>query len=126
MAITQDDYNWAVEVHEYNENYMNDLYARFENYSEDVQLEFVAFINELQEINNDLHRIINAYELQSRQRTISNIYTVKEDDTLVNLATKFYGDYSKWELIYEANQMDDFILEVGDEISIPSEEVELV
>jgi len=32
------------------------------------------------------------------------IYTVREGDTLISLAERFYGDYKKWREIYYLNQ----------------------
>ena len=126
MNITQSDYNWAVQVHEYNEDYINDLYARFDNYDEETQLTFVAFINDLQEINNDLHKIINVYELQSFEKARQSIYIVNDGDTLPIIAQKVYKDYTLWELIFHANNLNDMMLETGLELSIPTEEAVLI
>lgn len=40
----------------------------------------------------------------TRPTTSSNTYTIKSGDTLWAIAVKFYGDGTKWQLIYEANK----------------------
>ena len=50
-------------------------------------------------------------------------YTIKPGDTLIKLATQFYGAADKWRRIYEANSQTiknpDYIF-VGQKILIPS------
>ncbi|MGH3665466.1 MAG: LysM peptidoglycan-binding domain-containing protein [Egibacteraceae bacterium] len=51
-------------------------------------------------------------------------YTVQEGDTLTTIAEKFYGDPTKFDLIVEANNLEDGDgqLTVGQELTIPPEE----
>ncbi len=49
-------------------------------------------------------------------------YTVRAGDTLEKIADRFYGDSSKWRLIYDANRArlgPDGTLEVGMELQVP-------
>lgn len=49
-------------------------------------------------------------------------YTVKAGDTLSSIAARFYGDASKWRVIYEANRAqlsDPNALKIGAVLKIP-------
>jgi NitT/TauT family transport system substrate-binding protein len=54
--------------------------------------------------------------------TTAEEYTIKAGDTLSNLATKYYGSYSKWDKIYAVNKEviknPDYIF-IGQKIKIP-------
>jgi nucleoid-associated protein YgaU len=51
------------------------------------------------------------------------VYTVEAGDTLIRLASRYYGDGNKWDRIFQANKPTmknpDFIF-VGQKIVIPS------
>jgi nucleoid-associated protein YgaU len=52
--------------------------------------------------------------------TLPTTHTVKANDTLIALARKYYGDDSKWTLIYEANRLSNQnSLTVGQKLTIP-------
>lgn len=51
-------------------------------------------------------------------------YTVEKGDTLSRIAERYYGQPSKWRLIYEANQntiSDPDLIYPGQELEIPEE-----
>jgi nucleoid-associated protein YgaU len=58
-----------------------------------------------------------------RAKPETELYTVKEGDTLSAIAKKFYGDAGKYMVIYEANKDligdDPGLIKVGQELKIP-------
>jgi nucleoid-associated protein YgaU len=56
-------------------------------------------------------------------RTGDVIYTVRPGDTLSKIATAYYGDASRWKLIYDVNKVvigdDESTLKVGMKLTIP-------
>ena len=49
----------------------------------------------------------------------ATIYTVKKNDTLWGIASKYYGYGIKWRIIYDYNNLSSTILRVGQELIIP-------
>ena len=47
------------------------------------------------------------------------IYTVKKNDTLWGIASKYYGYGIKWRIIYDYNNLSSTILRVGQKLIIP-------
>ena len=74
---------------------MEEVENRFKNFSEeDFIVEDSGFTNS--------ERTIASTELPN-EKVVSNYYTVKENDTLMLIAWKIYGDYSKWKDLREHN-----------------------
>lgn len=49
----------------------------------------------------------------------ATIYTVKKNDTLWGIASKYYGYGIKWRIIYDYNNLNSTILRVGQKLIIP-------
>lgn len=49
----------------------------------------------------------------------ATIYTVKKNDTLWGIASKYYGYGIKWRIIYDYNNLSSTILRVGQKLIIP-------
>ena len=53
-----------------------------------------------------------------------SVYTIKDGDTLTNIAFKFYDEPNLWFLIADANEIiNPFDLEVGKNIIIPNHQI---
>lgn len=63
---------------------------------------YIDLVNFKKNINNTVQKIIKPND--NKESPSSKKYTVREGDTLYGLAKEFYGDGSKWNLIYEANK----------------------
>jgi nucleoid-associated protein YgaU len=60
--------------------------------------------------------------VQGQPEGASEQYTVEKDDTLQKISKKFYGSYSKWTIIYDANRdviKDPNFLKPGKVLKIP-------
>lgn len=125
MAISNEDYKWVVEYYKYNTDYINALTANFNSFTKKEKPDIIQFMSDMKVINQELYKIIVVYEKQN-EKAPNSLYTVKYGDTLPLLATKFYKDFSKWENIFAANNLNDIKLEVGQTLVIPKEEAELV
>lgn len=57
----------------------------------------------------------------SIEKEINNatVYTVKKNDTLWGIASKYYGYGIKWRIIYDYNNLSSTILRVGQKLIIP-------
>ena len=49
----------------------------------------------------------------------ATVYTVKKNDTLWGIASKYYGYGIKWRIIYDYNNLSSTILRVGQKLIIP-------
>ena len=49
----------------------------------------------------------------------ATVYTVKKNDTLWSIASKYYGYGIKWRIIYDYNNLSSTILRVGQKLIIP-------
>ena len=58
----------------------------------------------------------NSIEKQIHSATV---YTVKKNDTLWGIASKYYGYGIKWRIIYDYNNLSSTILRVGQKLIIP-------
>ena len=63
--------------------------------------------------NNDSE---NSIEKEINSATV---YTVKKNDTLWGIASKYYGYGIKWRIIYDYNNLSSTILRVGQKLIIP-------
>ncbi|HHT9120368.1 MAG TPA: LysM peptidoglycan-binding domain-containing protein [Candidatus Hypogeohydataceae bacterium YC41] len=79
-----------------------------------------AEIPALSEETQVVRKVLPSLEQKS---PLPTTHTVKANDTLSSLAKKYYGDDTKWTLIYEANQLSNqHLLTVGQKLTIPSPE----
>ena len=58
----------------------------------------------------------NSIEKETNSATV---YTVKKNDTLWGIASKYYGYGIKWRIIYDYNNLSSTILRVGQKLIIP-------
>ena len=66
-------------------------------------------------------------QISSSDISTKTIYKVKPNDSLVKIAKKYFGDETKWDMIFEANKdhiSDPHSLYVGQELLIPDVTVE--
>ena len=54
-----------------------------------------------------------------KQINSATVYTVKKNDTLWGIASKYYGYGIKWRIIYDYNNLSSTILKVGQKLIIP-------
>ena len=61
------------------------------------------------------------YSENSIEKEINSatVYTVKKNDTLWGIASKYYGYGIKWRIIYDYNNLSSTILRVGQKLIIP-------
>ena len=79
-----------------------------------------GFIINYNEGDSSLERIPFEYEATSDD----SLYTIKQDDTLITIANKFYGNGRYWFIIADINEIiNPFDLEVGTNLIIPSKKV---
>ena len=54
-----------------------------------------------------------------KEMNSATVYTVKKNDTLWGIASKYYGYGIKWRIIYDYNNLSSTILRVGQKLIIP-------
>ena len=79
-----------------------------------------SVISLIEKYNLTIYDIKNDSE-NSIEKEINSatVYTVKKNDTLWGIASKYYGYGIKWRIIYDYNNLSSTILRVGQKLIIP-------
>lgn len=101
------------------ENAINDIYADFENFTQQEKYLALDIITNLQIIIEELNKYIAVYNSIAQNEQQSNEYIVSMGDTIYSIAQKETGDYNNWKEIMRFNKLSDTNLEVGSSILIP-------
>ena len=56
----------------------------------------------------------------SQIKDVKRIYVARQSDTLQSISVKFFGDFTSWEDIKKANNLQTNVLEEGQALVIPS------
>jgi hypothetical protein len=121
MAIeyTQTRYNQIVAAKIENENAISDLYANFDNFTQDDKFIALEIIDNLNIINEEFTKYIAVYNTIEQQLEQDLEYVVSMGDTILSIAQKMTGDYNNWKEIMRFNNISDIDLEVGTILLIP-------
>lgn len=100
---------------------INDIYADFENFTQQEKYLALDIVTNLQVIIEELNKYIAVYNSISRIEQQSNEYIVSMGDTIYSIAQKETGDYNNWKQIMRFNKLTDTNLEIGSSILIPQD-----
>lgn len=121
MAVVYDktSYNTVVSLKLQNENAISDIYANFDNFTQDEKYIALEIVDSLQVINEEFNKYIAVYNsiVQDDKRT--DEYIVSMGDTIFSIAQKMTGDYNNWKEIMRFNKLNDINIEIGSVILIP-------
>lgn len=90
------------------------------------QIKDCGYMTSSTEVNSVIS-IIEKYNLtiydtkndSEKEINSATVYTVKKNDTLWGIASKYYGYGIKWRIIYDYNNLSSTILRVGQKLIIP-------
>lgn len=119
IEYTQSRYNQIVAAKIENENAINDLYANFDNFTQDDKFIALEIIDNLNIINEEFTKYIAVYNTIEQQLEQDLEYVVSMGDTILSIAQKMTGDYNNWKEIMRFNNLSDIDLEVGTILLIP-------
>ena len=79
-----------------------------------------SVISIIEKYNLTIYDIKNDSENSiEKEMNSATVYTVKKNDTLWGIASKYYGYGIKWRIIYDYNNLSSTILRVGQKLIIP-------
>ena len=79
-----------------------------------------SVISLIEKYNLTIYDIKNDSENSiEKEMNSTTVYTVKKNDTLWGIASKYYGYGIKWRIIYDYNNLSSTILRVGQKLIIP-------
>ena len=121
MAIeyTKSKYNEIISAKIANENSISDLYANFDNFSQDDKFIALEIIDNLNIINEEFNKYIAVYNTIEQSDEQDLEYVVSLGDTILSIAQKMTGDYNNWKEIMRFNNLSDIDLEIGSILLIP-------
>jgi len=103
------------------ETNINICYNELAKYSneEDI-LNIQDYINKSKRRKSALFVIAYLYQNQRKNTEIrSDIYTVSQNDTLLRIAKREYGDEGYWKRLYYENELSDVNLVLGQQLILP-------
>ena len=115
------------------ENVRSRLYRTLGNLSSDVStlsaglgtFSRLAAWNPFNELSNMINTVMRSIKTQSDdlfsqlEESVQDTYSVRQGDTLQSISTNFYGDWTRWEDIKNANNLDDVDLSEDQILVIP-------
>lgn len=119
LEYDKNTYNAIVEQKIKNENIINQIYANFENYSQDEKYEMLDICQNLAVINEEFQKYIVIYNRKFQQQQQSDEYIVVYGDTIHSISRKATGSYENWKEIMRFNNLSDLSLGVGTILLIP-------
>lgn len=120
VILSKEIYNSIVQQKIANEQTIAELYASFDNLTQDEQFTALSMITDFNIINEEFQKYIVLYNNTVQEEVNSNEYIVSFGDTIHSIAQKETGNYENWKKIMEFNNLFDLDLEVGSIILIPS------
>lgn len=119
VILSKEIYNQIVNQKIANEQTIADLYANFENFTQEEKFTALEMITDFAIINEEFQKYIIIYNQSVQNEIHSSEYIVVFGDTIHSIAQKETGDYQNWKQIMEFNNLSDIRLEVGTIILIP-------
>ena len=87
------------------------------------QIKDCGYMTSSTEVNSVISIIekynLTIYDTKNDSENSATVYTVKKNDTLWGIASKYYGYGIKWRIIYDYNNLSSTILRVGQKLIIP-------
>lgn len=120
VNLSKEIYNLIVEQKIANERAIAELYASFDNFTQDEKFDALSMITDFNIINEEFQKYIVIYNSTVQDEVNSNEYIVAFGDTIHSIAQKETGNYQNWKEIMEFNNLTDIELEVGSVLLIPS------
>lgn len=96
-----------------------EIWGKFDQFSYDEQNYFADIVNELENAILEFNKYFYAYDKFVRSKTKEKSYRKQDFETLLHVATKFYGDPTKCFDIYKANRLTDFDIADVSTLKIP-------
>lgn len=119
INLDKNVYNEVVNQKIKNETIINQIYANFENYSQDEKYEMLDICQNLAIINEEFQKYIVIYNKSVQQTEQSDEYIVVYGDTIHSISRKTTGTYENWKEILRFNNLSDINLEIGSILLIP-------
>lgn len=119
INLDKNVYNEVVSQKIKNETIINQIYANFENYSQDEKYEMLDICQNLAIINEEFQKYIVIYNKSVQQTEQSDEYIVIYGDTIHSISRKTTGTYENWKEILRFNNLSDINLEIGSILLIP-------
>lgn len=119
IILSKEVYNQVVAQKLANEQTIADLYASFDNFTQEEKFVALDMITDFNIINEEFQKYIVIYNQSIQAENHSNEYIVVYGDTIHSIAQRETGDYQNWKKIMEFNNLGDVELEVGTVILIP-------
>lgn len=119
LNLDKNVYNEVVNQKIKNENIINQIYANFENYSQDEKYEMLDICQNLAIINEEFQKYIVIYNKSVQQTEQSEEYIVVYGDTIHSISRRTTGNYDNWKEILRFNNLSDINLEIGSILLIP-------
>lgn len=121
MSVSYDKntYNSVIAAKINNENAINDIYASFDNFTQDEKFAALEIVDSLQIINEEFNKYIAVYNSIVQSENQINEYIITSNDTIFSVAQRETGDYNNWKEIMRFNKLSDIFIEVGTIILIP-------
>lgn len=117
--LTTEVYSYMLDTKTDCNNLINTIRASFDNYNQQEKIFFLDIIQDLEEIVFNCELYFLQYDKYFRNKGRIDLYRVKQGDTLVSIATKYFGDPTKWQDIYHTNRLTDFDLTNVQTLIIP-------
>jgi nucleoid-associated protein YgaU len=119
IVYAQEVYNAVSAQKTLNEQIISDLYNEYPSMQFSDKLVASELINELKKLNDEYTKYMLIYSMRVQSQKTKNDYIIIEGDTLPRIAAKTLGDQSKWQEIYNYNNLQDLLLVPGDVLKIP-------
>jgi nucleoid-associated protein YgaU len=119
ISYNKNTYNSVISAKIENENAINDIYASFDNFTQDEKFAALEIVDSLQIINEEFNKYIAAYNTIIQNESQVNEYIVTANDSIFGIAQRETGDYNNWKQIMRFNKLTDIDIEVGTTILIP-------
>lgn len=110
VFFTQAIYDYMQSCNEYASGYINSVRGNFDSFTYDEKIFFLDAIHDMEAIIIECGLYFLQFNKVFRTTEQLDKYRVVQDDTLVSIANKFYGDPTKWVEIYTTNKLKDFDL----------------
>lgn len=118
---TSELYTKAVQYKQELEDYINELYVSYNNFTFEDKLVVISVIDDLKEVVLEYEKYIIAYQNSNNKTKTKNDYVVVQGDTLLGISYKTTGSIENWKKIYEFNNLTDIMLSPGTILEIPED-----
>lgn len=119
IVYNKEVYQLVVDQLAENERTINELYGMFGVLSNSDQIAVANLIHELKVLNYEYEKYIIVYQNTSINEKVKSEYVIIQGDTLPKIAHRLLGDNSRWQEVYNYNNLKDVVLTAGDILKIP-------